>query len=107
MTYVYPEEGTVAWVDYWAIPQNAPNEELAYKWIDWMTSQEFNETYTSDLRAQPPIPSNAKVLDSLSDEVKAALYIENGLPDKLMFQKEIPEETNQAWLDLWNEVKAS
>ena len=29
------------------------------------------------------------------------------LKEKLVFQKEIPEETNQAWLDLWNEVKAS
>ena len=107
MTYVYPKEGTIAWVDYWAIPKDAPNEDLAYKWIDWMTSQQFQSTYAADLEMQPPIPSNTKVLDSLSGDVKAALYVDNGLPEKLVFQKEIPEETNQAWLDLWNEVKAS
>lgn len=104
--YIYPEEGTVAWVDYWSIPKNAPNEDLAYKWIDWMTSVEFQSTYAADLEAQPPIPTNNKVFDVLSDDVKAALYVED-LPEILAFQKELPADINQAWLDLWNEVKAT
>ncbi len=107
MTYVYPKEGTIAWVDFWCIPTGAPNEDLAYAWIDWMTSVEFQSQYSADLAAQPPIPSNNRVFDSMTDEVKAALYVDKGMPDKLVFQKEIPEDTNQAWLDLWNEIKAS
>ncbi|HHV42928.1 MAG TPA: spermidine/putrescine ABC transporter substrate-binding protein [Clostridiaceae bacterium] len=104
--YIYPEEGTIAWVDYWSIPVNAPNEDLAYAWINWMTSVEFQSTYAADLEAQPPIPANTKVYDVLSDEVKAALYIEE-MPEKLAFQKELPPEINEDWLDLWNEIKAN
>lgn len=106
MEYIYPKEGTVAWVDYWSIPRNAPNEDLAYKWIDWMTSVEFQSTYAADLEAQPPIPTNNKVFEVLSDEVKEALYVTE-LPEILAFQKELSPEVNEAWLDIWNEVKAA
>lgn len=109
MEYVYPVEGPVVWTDYWCIPVNAPNEDLAYAWINWMTSVEFQSAYAADLAAQPPIPANTKVYEVLSPEVRAALYIDDieKMPKKVAFLKELPPEVNQAWLDLWNEIKAA
>lgn len=104
--YVYPKEGVVAWTDYWCVVKGSKNEDLAYRWIDWMTSADFQEYYSSDLEAQPPVPANKAVQDSLSEETRKALYIDQPM-STMYFQKAIPEETNQAWLDLWNRVKAS
>lgn len=105
--YVYPEEGVVAWVDYWCMGKNSPEDELAYKWMDWMTSVDFQKQYTSDLGAQPPAPANNKVLDAMDSATKHALHIDGKLPENMYYQKAMPQETNQAWLDLWNKVKAS
>lgn len=104
--YVYPEEGVVAWVDYWCLTKGTKQDDLAYKWIDWMTSEDFQAYYTSDLKSQPPAPANLKVADSMTEEGKKALYIDK-LPQKMYYQKAMPEEQNQKWLDLWNKVKAS
>ena len=105
--YVYPKEGVVAWTDYWCMVEGTKNEDLAMKWIDWMSSEDFQKEYSSDLEGQPPVPANVKVQETLSDDVRKALYIDGDMPEKLYFQKAIPEETNQAWLDLWNKVKAA
>ena len=104
--YVYPEEGVVSWVDYWCVVDECPEQDLAYAWIDWMTSQDFQTYYTKDLESQPPAPANTKAQESMSDETKKALYVDE-LPNTMYFQKAIPEDVNQAWLDLWNRVKAS
>ena len=77
------------------------------KWIDWLSSEDFQKEYSSDLEGQPPVPANVKVQETLSDDVRKALYIDGDMPEKLYFQKAIPEETNQAWLDLWTKVKAA
>ena len=41
LEYIFPKEGTVRWGDTWALVKDAPNPELAYKWINFMTSKEY------------------------------------------------------------------
>ncbi len=106
VTYVYPKEGTVAWVDYWCVVKDSPSEDLAYKWIDWMTSVEFQGKFSSDIEQQAPIPSNEDAVASLSPQARQALYLSDTIPETLVFQKGISVEKNQEWLDIWNEVKA-
>jgi Bacterial extracellular solute-binding protein. len=105
--YIYPEEGTVAWLDTWCIAKNAPNKDLAYKWIDFMTSTEFQKKFTSNPKDQPPIPANKKVFDSMTDEQKKALWVYPSVPTNLVMEKSLPDETTEKWQKLWDEVKAS
>lgn len=105
--YVYPKEGVIEWQDNWAIAKNSKNQDLAYKFINYMTSEEFLKKYTSDASAEPPVPCNQKVLDKMSDDDKKAIFIYPSLPDNMVMQKALSDETMKQWDNLWNEVKAS
>ncbi|HEX2937997.1 MAG TPA: extracellular solute-binding protein [Ruminiclostridium sp.] len=105
--YVYPEEGVIAWQDNWCIAKNAPEKDLAYKWLNYMTSKEFLTEYSNDLKAQPPVPANQKVINAMSDSQKKSLWMYPSLPKNMIMEKSLSDETNEKWKQLWDEVKAS
>ena len=39
--FVVPEDGGIGWVGNWGIPASSQNKDLAYKFIDWMISKDF------------------------------------------------------------------
>lgn len=104
VNYVYPKEGTIGWSDFWAIAQDAPHYDLALKWVDFMSGQQFQTDFVND--PYGACPSNTSVLDALSDEQKKNLFIYPEPPSDLVMQASQDEETRQAWLELWNEVKS-
>lgn len=105
VSYVYPKEGTIGWTDFWAVAKDAPNYDLAMKWIEYMTDTEFQTAFATDVNAHCPV--NNDVLDSLTDEQKQVLWIYPEAPQNIVLQASQEEADRQAWLDLWNEVKAS
>lgn len=104
VSYVYPQEGTVGWSDFWAIATDAPNLDLAHKWVDFMSSEKFQTDFAND--PYGAIPSNSNALNNLSDEVKKAFFIYPEPPTNLVMQASQDEETKQAWLEVWNNVKS-
>ena len=44
-----PGEGAMGWLDSWCIPAGAPNESLAYEWIDWMIGSSAQSVVCSKL----------------------------------------------------------
>lgn len=104
VNYVYPKEGAVGWSDFWSIATDAPNYELALKWVDFMSGQEFQTAFVND--PYGACPSNTVVLDSLSEELRKALFIYPEAPTNLVMQASQDEETKQAWLEVWNNVKS-
>jgi spermidine/putrescine-binding protein len=50
--YVYPTEGAIVWQDNWAMPKDAPHQDLAYAWLNytmqgdifWMMLRDFPYT---------------------------------------------------------------
>ena len=104
VNYIYPVEGAVGWSDFWAIAKDAPNYELALKWVDFMSGVQFQTDFAND--PYGAIPSNTKVLDSLSDELKMAFFIYPEPPTNLVMQASQDEATKQAWLEVWNNVKS-
>jgi len=105
VSYVYPKEGTIGWTDFWAIAKDAPNYDLALKWIEFMTDTEFQTAFATDVNAHCPV--NTDVLNSLTDDQKKVLWIYPEAPKNIVLQASQEEADRQAWLDLWNEVKAS
>ncbi len=106
ISYVYPEEGVIAWQDNWCITENTSHENLAYKWLNWMTSEEFLFLFVSDLKSQPPIPANDKVLEILPRKLQKSLWIYPSIPSKMVMSHGISKEKALQWKSLWNTIKA-
>lgn len=104
LEYVYPKEGAVGWADYWAIAKDAPNYDLALKWIEFMISDQFQSDFVND--PEGACPASEAVLNALSDDMKKAFFIYPEPPGNLVMQAYQDEATRDAWLDLWNRVKA-
>ncbi len=106
LKYVIPDEGAVGWLDSWAIVKNAPNKELAYKWIDYMTSAEYQQKWAEDTERSSPAPANLVATKAISKETAQRIgAVAEWLP-KLTLQKSLPAETMKEWTKLWEEVKA-
>lgn len=82
LEYIIPKEGAAMWIDIMAIPKNAPNQDLAYTFIDFMMSAKVsarNSNYTAyptpmldaqqfvdtEILNDPTIYPNAQTLASL------------------------------------------
>ncbi|MDR1921220.1 MAG: extracellular solute-binding protein [Candidatus Adiutrix sp.] len=104
VAYVYPDEGAIAWADYWAIVKDAPNYELAVKWLDFMTGEEFQTAFATDENAHSPV--NEKVAAQLTDDQKKILWLYPEAPAKIFMQKAEDPKQRGEWLEIWNEIKS-
>lgn len=57
MDFYSPAEGTNTWVDAMVIPVDAPNPDLAHKWIDFMISEDVSKRITEEIGYTSPIQS--------------------------------------------------
>ena len=106
VAYVHPKEGTIGWADFWAIAKDAPQYDLALKWIDFMTGESYQYAWATD-KDNAHCPVNTKVVGRLTDAQKKVLWIYPAAPSKLAMQQSMSADQRQQWLDLWNEVKAA
>lgn len=105
VTYITPDEGTIGWGDFWAIAKNAPDYDLSLKWIDFMTGEQFQTAFATGENAHCPV--NSLVTTKLTTEQKKVLWIYPSAPKKICIEQALDTQTRQAWLNLWNTVKAS
>src|SRR5690606_38804479 len=102
--FVIPQEGAMAWLDGWAIPKNAPNRELAHKWIDFMLSPEFYVRWDTEVGA--PASANLAAMAQLpEDSFNRQVLADPAVVERLVFMKPIAEEQRVRYLQLWQEVK--
>ena len=110
LEFIFPKEGTVRWGDNWSIVKNAPNPDLAYKWINFMTSKEYFTHWisTPGPNQQLAVPVNTAAVEALpkdaSTKLSAGKLINYSGP--AAFQAGIPLDRLQQWTQLWEEVKA-
>jgi spermidine/putrescine transport system substrate-binding protein len=104
--YLYPEEGSVGWCDYWVLVKDTKEIDLAMKWIDFCTSEDFQKAMGSSGEAANA-PANLKAIDSLSDDDKKNLQIYPEAPTNLVLALPQDEADREAWTNLWLEVLAS
>jgi spermidine/putrescine transport system substrate-binding protein len=105
IAFVIPEEGAIGWTDAWAIPVNAPNVEMALRWIDFMSSPEFYVRW--DTEAGAPVPANPQVLEQMAeDSFTRTVFGDPDVSERLAFITDTPAAVRQEWVELWQEVKA-
>lgn len=67
LDYVIPEEGSNLWFDNMCVMKDAPNKELAEKFIDFMCSEEIAAENREYINYSTP---QQQVLDNLPDEIR-------------------------------------
>jgi spermidine/putrescine transport system substrate-binding protein len=111
VNFILPDDGTVVWGDTWAIVKNAPHLDLAYAWVNYLTSKEyFVEWITKPGPNQElAVPVNIAAIDALpksaADSLLAGPLIE--YKGKVALQTGIPPKQLKKWTQMWEEVKAS
>ncbi|MBW4022687.1 MAG: extracellular solute-binding protein [Proteobacteria bacterium] len=111
LDYILPDDGTVLWGDTWAIVKNTPHLDLAYAWINFLTSpQYFVQWITKPGPNQElAVPVNTAAVKALpqsaSDKLMAGPLLTFKGPVAL--QTGISPAALKTWTQLWEDVKAS
>lgn len=101
-----PKEGAVGWADNWTIVKDAPNKDLAYAWIDYMISPEFQSGWAKVPDGGSPAPSSQAAVALLDQDTVTRLQALPELIPHLVMQKDVPQDKLSQWLDVWQVVKA-
>ncbi|MFH1806410.1 MAG: polyamine ABC transporter substrate-binding protein [Pseudomonadota bacterium] len=67
LEYVIPKEGTLIWFDMMMIPADAPNPDLAHKFIDYILRADVGADLVNYVEYAGP---NLAAMDLISDEIK-------------------------------------
>ncbi|MCA2960103.1 MAG: spermidine/putrescine ABC transporter substrate-binding protein [Silvanigrellales bacterium] len=104
ITFVIPQEGGTIWADNLAIPANAPNKELAAKFIDFVMRPDMNAKLAS---TNQYATANGEARKLLAPEVLANpnIYPTAELRERLEWFADLGEAT-EAVDTAWNEVRA-
>lgn len=106
VSFIVPEEGALGWRDGLSIPKDAPNREAAYAFIDYLISPAFYAGWTAAGGA--PVSANAAALESLAAEsLTRKVLADPANVGRLDFKDPNTEEERQAFLEIWEETKAS
>ena len=103
IAFTVPEDGAIGWVDNWAIAANSENKEMAYKFIDWMISKDFQYNWAA---SGGPAPVNQEAAEAIDPEYAASAAMDEESLNRLYFMQYRTDEVKNTWNDLWTDVKA-
>lgn len=104
--YEITKEGAVGWIDNWAISSKTENLDLAYKWLNYMTSSKFLSKWANAPVDASPAPANKSVVNSLPAATLTRLQADPDKISSLALQLPEPAARLQSWVDAWTQVKA-
>lgn len=112
-----PKEGSIRWTEAACLCTDSANQELALKWIEYMSSAEVQSklVYTKGFKARAP---NMKVVDYWNDEQKTMMkYVPDPAnPGKMIVEslldmtapRGLPtQQPEAAWQAIFNEFKSA
>ncbi len=111
LDFIFPDDGTVVWGDTWAIVKNTPHLDLAYAWINFLTSPAY---FTQWITKPGPnqelaVPVNTAAVKALpqaaADKLMAGPLLTTRARSRL--QTGISPAALKKWTQLWEDVKAS
>jgi len=102
--FVVPADGAIGWVDNWGIAAGTKNEDLAYKFIDWMISKDFQYNWASN---GGPAPVNQEAAAEIDPAYAASAAMDEDSLNRLYFMEYRSDDVKRTWNELWTEVKAS
>ncbi|MFF1831473.1 PotD/PotF family extracellular solute-binding protein [Paenarthrobacter sp. NPDC058040] len=106
LKYVIPSEGGVGWADNWSIAADTKNAELAYKWVNYMTSPQFLSKWAESESSNSPAPTNQEVVRQLSADAQERIQANPDRISDLTMQLPLPVDRLQSWISAWQQVTA-
>ncbi|QHI71287.1 ABC transporter substrate-binding protein [Aminipila terrae] len=103
IAFTVPEDGAIGWVDNWAIASGSKNKDLAYAFIDWMISKDFQYNWAA---SGGPAPVNKAAADSIDPAYAASAGMDEASLNRLHFMEYRTDKVKNNWNELWTEVKA-
>jgi spermidine/putrescine transport system substrate-binding protein len=103
--YKVPKEGTYGWFDGPVLLADAPHPNLAYKWIEFVTSPDMAKLVAEEVNYSP---ANSKVPELISPELRTQLGLDNPSEtlEGLKFWVNLGPEWDRRINDAWTEAKA-
>ena len=107
--YILPEEGVNFTIDAWVIPKNAPNKELAKKWIDFMLDPNIawmNYDYMHYGIANLKTIDLIKARDGAEVLQNEAIFPNLDDIDKYELYKDLGEDYEEIYNDAFKKIKS-
>ena len=104
IAFTVPEDGAIGWVDNWGIVAGTENEDLAYAFIDWMISTDFQYDWAAN---GGPAPVNQTAAEAIDPEYAASAGMDEASLNRLFFMEYRTDDVKREWNELWTEVKAT
>ncbi len=112
-----PEEGGLQWTESFSIGKGSKNQEMAKKWIQWITSPE-GQAKSADMAAYPAIipskagwkvlnetnPAEAKRQNMVLGERNAMDMIRDG---QIQYRQLPVQQSIEDWNDFWSDFKGA
>ncbi|MEM6826120.1 MAG: extracellular solute-binding protein [Pseudomonadota bacterium] len=103
--FVVPDEGAIGWLDGLSVPASSTKQEAAHAFIDWMIDPEF---YVKWAEEGAPASANEKAAAALpEDAFNKRVLGDPAVVARVQFQRPVADETREAYLALWQELKAA
>jgi spermidine/putrescine transport system substrate-binding protein len=107
LRYVIPKEGSLVWVDTFAIPKNAPHKALAEAFINFTLEPEISARISNYVRyATPNKVALEQGLIAEEDRNNPAIYPPSEVFERLQYIHDIGKATT-LYDDAWTELKVS
>lgn len=105
VAFVIPKEGAIGWLDTLTVPASSTHKDAALAFIDWMIDPEFYVKWAAE---GAPASANAKAIQALpEDDFNRKVLGDPAVVARVQFQQPIPDETREAYLKLWQDLKAT
>ena len=107
LEYVIPKEGTNVWIDSWVIPKNAPNQENAEKFIDFMCRADIALLNFEYITYSTPNDAARELIEDEDIRTSSIAFPDLNAYDHLETFSYWGEEADAVYNELWKEVKSN
>ncbi|MFA6815739.1 MAG: spermidine/putrescine ABC transporter substrate-binding protein [Lentisphaeria bacterium] len=104
LAFAIPKEGTMLSCDMMVVPVNAPNKDLAYKFINFVHEPAIAARNIKFTCYHCPNTGAYPLLDKKLTQ-NNAIFIDDKSLAKSVFVKELSQETDAAQMQTWNKIK--
>lgn len=102
--YIYPQEGSVFWVDSFAIPKGAQHVDNAHRFIDYMLRAEVGKKFVQELGYSTPNGAARELLDE-SVRNDPTVFPPVSIIEQGEFQQDVGDTAAKLYQKYWNKLK--
>ena len=103
--FIVPQEGAIGWLDGLSIPSSSTKQDAAHAFIDWMIDPSFYSRWAAE---GAPASANALAAAALPDDsFNKRVLGDPAVVARVQFQRPVAADDREAYLLLWQELKAA